>query len=110
MRRPSLGTVALLISLALAQQAPAKPRPSAQTLCKEIRKAVSAGQTLEQITAQFGTDARHVMKCMESRGKSHKAPKKGKSSGAKAVGHHTQTPSAVASNRGASPRATLHVK
>jgi hypothetical protein len=90
----SLATVALLLTLALAPHASAAPRPSAKTLCKEIRKAVSAGQTLEQITAQFSTDARHVMKCMESRGKSHKTSKRGKSSGGKPAKQHKQAPAA----------------
>jgi hypothetical protein len=122
----SLGTVTLLLTLALAPQASAVPHPSAKTLCKEIRKAVSSGRTLEQITAEFNTDARHVMKCMESRGKSHKTPKKGKSSGGQPAKPHKQAPAAnrpathpvagrlvldkAAVTRSAAPRAALRVR
>ena len=43
--------------------------------CKKIHDAVWAGKTLEQITAEFDTDAATVMKCTQKRGKRKAAPK-----------------------------------
>jgi hypothetical protein len=43
--------------------------------CKKIRDAVWAGKTLEQVTAEFATDAQTVMKCTQKQGKRKAAPK-----------------------------------
>lgn len=47
------------------------PKPS----CKKIRDAVWAGRTLEQVTAEFDTDAQTVMKCTQKQGKRKSGPK-----------------------------------
>jgi len=45
-------------------------------MCKRVREAVGAGHTMEQLTAEFDTDAQHIMKCVQSRkGKKPKAKK-----------------------------------
>jgi len=54
-----------------ALQAASSNKPS----CKKIRDAVWAGKTLDQITAEFGTDAETVMKCTQKKGKRKAAPK-----------------------------------
>ena len=47
--------------------------------CKRVRDAVWAGHTLDQLTAEFDTDAQHIMKCLQSgKGKKPAAAKKGK--------------------------------
>ncbi len=59
---------------------------SNKTSCKKIRDAVWAGKTLDQITAEFDTDAETVMKCTQKKGKrkaAPKAPKKAKKGAAK---------------------------
>ena len=48
---------------------------STKAQCKKIHDAVWAGKTLEQITAEFDTDAETVMKCTQKRGKRKAAPK-----------------------------------
>jgi len=48
---------------------------STKPSCKKIHDAVWAGKTLEQITAEFDTDAATVMKCTQKRGKRKAAPK-----------------------------------
>jgi hypothetical protein len=54
-------------------------RTSHQLSCKRVHDAVWAGHTLEQLTAEFDTDAQHIMKCLQSRkGKKPAAAKKGK--------------------------------
>jgi hypothetical protein len=67
---------------------------SAKAQCKKIHDAVWAGKTLEQITAEFDTDAATVMKCTQKRGKRKAAPKakkqkstKGGSTSSKAQSH-----------------------
>jgi len=50
-----------------------------QLSCKRVRDAVWAGHTLDQLTAEFDTDAQHIMKCVQSRkGKKPVAAKKEK--------------------------------
>lgn len=69
--RNLLCVVAGLILCASPVHAAAAPDPS----CKKIHDAVWAGKTLEQITAEFDTDAATVMKCTQKKGKRKKAPK-----------------------------------
>jgi hypothetical protein len=54
-------------------------RSAHQLSCKRVRDAVWAGHTLDQLTAEFDTDAEHIMKCLQSgKGKKPSAAKKGK--------------------------------
>ncbi len=62
-----------------ALQGASRNKPS----CKKIRDAVWAGKTLDQITAEFDTDAETVMKCTQKKGKRKAAPKKAKKGAAK---------------------------
>ena len=48
--------------------------PSGKPPCKKIREAISAGKTLEQITAEFDTDTETVMKCTQQKGRRKAAP------------------------------------
>lgn len=77
MRRPTvlIATVAMcLMGTTVLQAAP--PRASAQKVsCKKIREAVLANHTLDQIIAELDTDAEHVMKCTQKRGRRRAAPK-----------------------------------
>jgi hypothetical protein len=69
--RLGVAGLVLLSSSPATLHAAAPPKPS----CKKIRDAVWAGRTLEQITAEFDTDADTVMKCTQKRGKRKAAPK-----------------------------------
>ena len=65
---------------------PSRAASSNKPSCKKIRDAVWAGKTLEQITAEFDTDAKTVMKCTQQKGKrkaAAKTPKKSTKGGAK---------------------------
>jgi hypothetical protein len=53
--------------LASAIPLSAVTRTPRQLSCKHVRKAVSAGHTLDQLIAEFDTDAQHIMKCLQSR-------------------------------------------
>ena len=53
--------------LASAMPLSAGTRTPRQLSCKSVRKAVWAGHTLDQLTAEFDTDAQHIMKCLQSR-------------------------------------------
>ena len=82
----------------LAVSAPAgQPKPAP---CAAIRKAVWAGRTLEQVTAEYGTDAEHVMKCVQPKGKRRKPSKAGK--GKSAPAKHAQPKTAGHTSGGAS--------
>jgi hypothetical protein len=74
--------VTLLITfwiLATALPLGAGTRKPHQLSCKRVRDAVWAGHTLDQLTAEFDTDAQHIMKCLQSRkGKKPAAAKKEK--------------------------------
>jgi len=72
------GMFALLIALAAPSAAVGGSggARSSKAQCKEIQKAVSAGQTMEQIMAAFRIDAAHVMKCLQKRGKKKKKQQK----------------------------------
>src|SRR5262245_21379850 len=83
-----IAALAIFVVVATPLAAPAGSHGSATSQCKQIRAAVSANRTLEQITAESDTDAAHVMKCMESQGKSRKPPKESKSSGGKTAKRH----------------------
>src|SRR5262249_62126558 len=67
--------------------------------CKQIREAVSAGRTMEQITAEFNTDAEHVMKCVQTRGKR----KKGKSATQPEKPKHTSSTGSTATHTSSHP-------
>jgi hypothetical protein len=97
-RSAALATfIALLVGGPLALPVQAR-KPKAP--CKQIREAVQAGRTLEQIIAEFHTDAQQVMKCTQKKGKRRKAAKEksakpGKSKGTGyAPSTHTARPSA----------------
>jgi hypothetical protein len=69
-------TIAALFALVVTAPAYAAPHTSNKLLCKQVQKAVWAGHTLEQLTAEFGTDAQHIMKCLKSgKGKKPQAKK-----------------------------------
>jgi hypothetical protein len=71
--------VAALFALAVTAPAHAAPHTSNKLLCKQVRNAVWAGHTLEQLTVEFGTDAQHIMKCLKSgKGKKPQAKKERK--------------------------------
>ena len=75
-----LATLTLLVRLA----APLAARqPGA--LCKQIREAVAANHTLEQILAEFDTDAKQVTKCTPKRGRRRAGPKAPQTKHAKPV-------------------------
>jgi len=75
-RSAAVGFV-LCVLCPVSLHAAAPPKPS----CKKIRDAVWAGKTLEQITAEFDTDAETVMKCTQKKGKRKAAPKAKKQKG-----------------------------
>ena len=65
-----------LCSAVVATTAGAVPKRH-QLSCKEVHTAVWAGHTIEQLTAEFNTDAAHIMKCVQARkGKKPIADKK----------------------------------
>jgi hypothetical protein len=61
-----------------AMPASAGTRAPHKLSCKRVRDAVWAGHTLDQLTAEFDTDAQHIMKCLQSKGKKRAAAKKEK--------------------------------
>jgi hypothetical protein len=81
--------VTLLIAfwmLASALPLSAGTRKPHQLSCKQVREAVWAGHTLDQLTTEFDTDAQHITKCLQSRkGKKPAAAKKAKGAKKKAV-------------------------
>jgi len=78
--------------LASAVPLSAGTRTPRQLSCKRVRKAVWAGHTLDQLTAEFDTDAQHIMKCLQSRkGKKRLAAKKGPRKAATAGEHQRKT-------------------
>ncbi len=67
--------VAGSVSMLLAVAAPGATRKTHKLSCKEVRTAVWAGHTIDQLTAEFDTDAAHIMKCVTARkGKKPKSP------------------------------------
>jgi len=63
-----------------------------QLSCKRVRDAVWGGHTLDQLTAEFHTDAQHIMKCVQSRkGKKRPAAEKGRRKPATAPEHESKT-------------------
>ena len=79
MNTTHLMTVATLFALATTDPAHAAPHTSTKLLCKQVHSAVWAGHTLEQLTAEFHTDAQHIMKCLKSgKGKKPQAKKASK--------------------------------
>ena len=68
-----------LFAMHVAAAAAARPSHPSKAVCKQVRNAVTAGRTLEQITAEFAVDAEEVMKCVQGRGKAKK-PKAAKKS------------------------------
>ncbi len=73
--------VAAVALCAAALPAAAVEKARRPPSCKKIRDAVWAGRTLDQIIAEFDTDAAYVMKCTQKKGKRRAAPKpKGKKS------------------------------
>jgi hypothetical protein len=73
-------TMAVLVALAVTAPAYAAPHTSNKLLCKQVHDAVWAGHTLAQLTAEFGTDAQHIMKCLQSKKGKKPQAKKGKKS------------------------------
>jgi hypothetical protein len=63
--------------LASAMPLSAGTRTPRQLSCKNVRKAVWAGHTLDQLTAEFDTDAQHIMKCLQPRKGKKPAARKG---------------------------------
>jgi len=106
MRSAIVQLTVLTLSAVLAS-APAEARgtQSDKLLCKQVRDALAAGRTLDQITAELHTDADHVAKCVQPRArrgtkrKSSKPSSTGKS-------HKDAAPSVpAAGSRGAEPNA-----
>ena len=89
MRYGQLAVAALVVCAALpaSLHAASSSKPS----CKKIHDAVWAGKTLEQITAEFDTDAETVMKCTQKRGKRKAAPKSKTRQAAKSSAKSAQT-------------------
>ena len=82
--------VSFVVGLSIAAGAtPARSasRKAHQLSCKQVREAVAANHTLEQLTAEFDTDAQHVMRCLQSKGKK-KSSSRSKGKPAKAT--HTE--------------------
>ncbi len=71
---------ALAVSGALVATPAVASRSLDRQTCKRVHDAVWAGHTIEQLTAEFNTDAAHIMKCVQSRG--GKKPKAKKSQSA----------------------------
>src|SRR6266581_3520718 len=102
------GIVAALLALSLPASAAAAPQGSShkgpsKADCKKIRAAVSAGRTLDQITAEFNTDAEHAMKCMQGKSRHRARSKKAKSSGSKPPPQHQQKPPAASRSEPSAP-------
>jgi len=86
--------VTLLIAWMLAMAIPlrADTRTPHQLSCKRVRDAVWRGHTLDQLTAEFHTDAQHIMKCLQAgKGKKRPAAKKGQKGPAPAPEHGRKT-------------------
>lgn len=76
---------------------------SAKAQCKKIHDAVWAGKTLEQITAEFDTDAETVMKCTQKKGKRKAAPKSKKQKATKGGSTSSTAQSNAGTSTGKSP-------
>ncbi len=59
----AVASVSSLVALA----APGATHTAHKLQCKQVRSAVWAGHTMEQLTAEFDTDATHIMKCVTAR-------------------------------------------
>jgi hypothetical protein len=77
---------AIMVCISLIVMAPgpaAAKEKSHRQWCKHVRDAVRAGHTLDQLTAEFDTDAAHIVKCLpRGKGKKPKATKPHKSAAA----------------------------
>ena len=81
-------TAAALLVVAATASGQARPRTAHKLSCKRVHDAVWAGHTIEQLTAEFDTDAQHIMKCLQARkGKKSvsQADKKGAKKGKQAA-------------------------
>lgn len=67
---------ALAASGALAVTATGTSRPLDRSTCKRVRDTVGAGHTMQQLTAEFDTDAAHIMKCEQSHNGKRRKTKK----------------------------------
>ena len=72
--RQTFTTATAFLIAALATSLQAAPHKSHQLSCKKVHDAVWAGDTLEQLTAEFNTDAAHIMKCLQARKGKKPAP------------------------------------
>ena len=110
-----IAIVAGLITWSMPASAAAAPQGSAhgrssKALCKKIREAVSAGRTMEQITAEFDTDAEHVTKCMQTRSRPRARSKKAKSSASKRASPPQQKAPATSRSVRAAPSSSQPVR
>ncbi len=60
-------TVLTLFALLASAHAEARGTESDKLLCKQVRDALAAGRTMDQIIAELHTDADHVAKCVQPR-------------------------------------------
>lgn len=64
-----VGVIALAIAMATPHAVAGR---STHLPCDQIRKALAAGWTLDQIVAQFNTDTAHVVSCVQPKGHKRK--------------------------------------
>ncbi len=86
--------VAATLWLAAPLHAGSSQKKPAPASCKKIRDAVWANHTLDQIIAEFDTDAEHVMKCTQKQGKRRAAPKEKKKGSKGGKPHKSAAPPA----------------
>jgi hypothetical protein len=101
--RVAVGALVLCASCPTTLRAASSDKPS----CKKIHDAVWAGKTLEQITAEFDTDAETVMKCTQKKGKRKAKPKSKKQKGSKSKsskGDSSTSASSTQQSKSSAPR------
>lgn len=91
-----IGVTLLLFAAPLA----AGSRPSA--VCRKVRSAIRAGQTVEQITGALRIDTAQLAQCLQQRGR-RRAAKKPKAAKARSAKPHGQKSAAPAPGLGQAP-------
>jgi len=95
MRVATIGWSLLCLCTTLASGAAARSAQSDAALCQQVRDALAAGRTLEEIIADLHIDADQVVKCVQPRARHAVKPKTTKSSTTSVAKRHPgKTPTA----------------
>lgn len=97
MRWAIVQLTALTLVVLVSAHAEARVSQSDKVLCQQVRDALAAGRTLDQITAELHIDAKRVAKCVQPRAHGGAKRKSSKPSSTRSQkGHDGKAPAARA--------------